>query len=473
MQATRHFWATALVGLLFSLLAVGGAQPAVLIGVAGVGTWLIATAWNAARTFQTLGSELTVEYTLETATTYVDSTTTATVTVTRPAATANTPVSVTVTLPPGLQLATSTPQPLTLAAGETTATRSLPIHTTVAGQFELPEPTIELSDVLGLYTETIPTTTGPRLTVLPPEPAVHIGKGGQSYGSAFGEHSTDRPGPGIAVRELRQYTAEEDAINIDWKSTARLGEPYVRETEGETDRHTALLVDHRAATGQSAGTETPLEYIREAALAMTAGAVDAGDPLSLWTVGADGITETIAPGSTPTTYNRVRSALLALEPTGTAGRRPPSARTQSLTETLPTDSQIGETLRPYAATTARDGVLDDVFLKAVQRARQELGTGAWLVLVTTDADPAQLRESVTVATAGGAAVLVLIVPTVLFGTNRLDAISDTYEAYTEFEELRRQLDNHPRVTALEVAPRERLQTVLSSNRSTHTPTGTQ
>jgi len=39
-------------------------------------------------------------------------------------------------------------------------------------------------------------------------------------------------------------------MNIDWKSTARLGEPYVRETEGETDRHTALLVDHRAHTGE-------------------------------------------------------------------------------------------------------------------------------------------------------------------------------------------------------------------------------
>lgn len=473
MQATRHFWATALVGLLFSLLAVGGAQPAALIGVAGVGVWLIATAWNAARTFRRLNSELTVEYTLETATTYVDSTPTATLTVTRSAEAAETPVSLTVALPPGLQLAAGTPRSLTLAAGETTATRKLPIHATVAGQFELPEPTIELSDTLGLYTETLSATTAPRLTVLPPEPAVHIGKGGQSYGSAFGEHPTDRPGPGIAVRELRQYLAGEDAMNIDWKSTARLGEPYVRETEGETDRHTTLVVDHRATTGQSARTETPLEYIREAALAMTAGAADAGDPLSLWTVGADGITETLAPGSTPTTYNRIRSALLALEPTGTTNRRSPSAGNRSLTETLPTDSQMGETLRPYVAATPQDGVQDDVFLKAVQRARQELGTGAWLVLVTTDADPAQLQESVTVATAGGATVLVLIVPTVLFETDRLDAIPDTYEAYTEFEELRRQLDNHPRVTALEVAPQERLQTLLSTTRSTHASTENQ
>jgi len=84
------------------------------------------------------------------------------------------------------------------------------------------------------------------------------------------------------------------------------------ETEGETDRHTALLVDHRAHTGESATEETPLEYIREAALAMTASAVGHSDPLSLWTVGDDGLTETLAAGSTPAAYTRVRSTLLGL-----------------------------------------------------------------------------------------------------------------------------------------------------------------
>jgi len=37
MQATRQFWATAAIGLLFSLLAIGGDQPVALIGVAGIG----------------------------------------------------------------------------------------------------------------------------------------------------------------------------------------------------------------------------------------------------------------------------------------------------------------------------------------------------------------------------------------------------------------------------------------------------
>jgi len=202
-------------------------------------------------------------------------------------------------LPAGLRRTTETAPSLTLGAGETEATVTVPLHADVAGEFTLPAPTVSLTDTFELYTEQLSRGPQPKLTVLPQTPTVHIGKGGKPYGNAFGEHSTDQPGPGIATRDLRQYIVGEDAMNIDWKSTARLGEPYVRETEGETDRHTALLVDHRAHTGESATEETPLEYIREAALAMTASAVGHSDPLSLWTVGDDGLTETLAAGSTP------------------------------------------------------------------------------------------------------------------------------------------------------------------------------
>jgi len=89
----------------------------------------------------------------------------------------------------------------------------------------------------------------------------------------------------------------------------------------------------------------------------------------------------------------------------------------------------------------------------------------WLVLVTTDADPMRLRESIKLATQGGTEVLVLIVPTVLFQRAHLETITEAYDAYTEFEQLRRELDSHPRVTALEVAPGDRLRTLLSVEQS--------
>ena len=466
MRATRRFWTTASVGILFSLLAVGGARPVALVGTVGAGTWLVATAWTAAHTFQQLDEGVTVEYTVETPTAQVGSTATATLTVTRPTKIAETPFVVSLALPPGIQFATETPQTIRLEPGETTATTVVTMETSVAGEFELPVPTLELVDPLALYTETIRRPVDPQLTVLPPEPTVHVGKGGEAYGNAFGEHPTDRPGPGIAVRELRQYLAGEDAMNIDWKSTARLGEPYVRETEGETDRHTALIVDHRAETAQAAGTEPPLEYIREAALALTTGASAAGDPVSLRTVGDEGITDAVPPGGDPSTYSRVQSALLHLKPTTTGPDRSWAAQTHRNTlDELPDDSRMAQTLQSYVTPTHRP-IADEPFVTAVKQTRNEFGTGAWFVLITTDEDPVQLQESVTAATAGGATVLVLIVPTVLFDNDQVGSIADAYDAYTVFEEFRKSLDAHPRVTALELAPGDRLQTVLSQKRNT-------
>lgn len=122
-------------------------------------------------------------------------------------------------------------------------------------------------------------------------------------------------------------------------------------------------------------------------------------------------------------------------------------------------------------TTVRNGgdgvksVREDAFVDAVYRARTQIGAGMWLVLVTTDADPMRLRESIKLATQGGTEVLVLIVPTVLFQRAHLETITEAYDAYTEFEQLRRELDSHPRVTALEVAPGDRLRTLLSVEQS--------
>jgi len=469
MQATRQFWATAAIGFLFSLLAVGGSQPIALIGVSGIGVWLIATAWNAVRSFQHLDESLEIEYTVDPSTTYVDTSATASLTVTRPADAAVTRVQVSPQLPVGLRHTAETASSIILDPGETEETVPVPLHTNTAGNFTLSAPTVSVTDPFELYTEQLSRGPQPELTVLPQTPTVHIGKGGKPYGNAFGEHSTDQPGPGVAARDLRQYIVGEAAINIDWKSTARLGEPYVRETEGETDRHTALLVDHRAHTGESATEETPLEYIREAALAMAASAVDNSDPLSLWTVGDGGLTETLAAGSTPAAYTRIRSTLLGLTPTSsTTNHRPaPTRQIRTVVESLDVETPARQTLQQYAteAATATKSVRDDAFVDAVHRARTQIDSDVWLVLITTDADPMRLRESIKLATQGGREVLVLIVPTVLFQRTRLDTITDAYDAYSEFEQLRRELDSHPRVTALEVAPGERLRTLLSVEQS--------
>lgn len=473
MRGTRRLWATAAVGIVYAGVAIAAGQPLALVGTVGIGTWLIGTAWAAENAFREFDTAADIAYSVESETTQVESTTTVTLSVSRPADTAETAVTVTPIVPAGVTVTGDVPT-LRLKPGETTATTAFPVRTAVAGVFTLSSPKVGLTDAAGLYTETIARGAAPTLTVLPRTPTVHIGKGGEAYGNAFGEHPTDRPGPGIAVRELRQYIAGEDAMNIDWKSTARLGEPYVRETEGETDRKTVLVVDHRSQTGEGGATEPPIEFAREAALAMTAGAVQANDPLSLWTVGDAGISERIVPGSDPGTYNQIRSSLFGLEPTpASPNTRTAQTEITEITQRLPDESAFAQTLHPF--TTRRMTQADhhgDGFTTAIKRVRSEFGADAWVVMITTDENPAQLRRSVQVATEGGAEVCVLIMPTVLFESEGLDTITQTYKQYMQFEELRRELDAHPRVVALELAPGDRLSAVLSARQQGEKQRGT-
>lgn len=468
MRFTRQFWTVTALGALFALLAVIADHPLALLGTVGIGAWLTGTAWSATKRFHTTVDNLRVEYTIDAATTQIDSTVTTTLKVTRPVSAANTALRVTPTFPPGMTVASDVNTTLTLSIDDTTAEVVIPVTPTVAGQFSLPAPQITLTDAFGLYRETIGADPKPEVTVLPETPTLHIGKSGEAYGNAFGEHETDQPGPGIAMRELRQYTTGEDAMNIDWKSTARLGEPYVRETEGETDRHTVLLVDHRERTGSGDQSLTPLEYIREAALGLTAGAIQTTDPVSLWAVGDTAITTTVAAGSDPTTYNRVRNTLLSLTPTETASghRVQHRLRNTQLQASTRDDTAFNRVLQAYMPrSNVVETIRDDAFIDAVHRARSQAGNGAWFVLFTTDHDPDRLRESVKIATKGGGEVLVFVVPTTLFETPDIDSVTETYTAYSEFEKLRRELDNHPRVTALELAPGDRLRALLAANES--------
>jgi len=56
-------------------------------------------------------------------------------------------------LPAGLRRTTETAPSLTLGAGETEATVTVPLHADVAGEFTLPAPTVSLTDTFELYTE--------------------------------------------------------------------------------------------------------------------------------------------------------------------------------------------------------------------------------------------------------------------------------------------------------------------------------
>src|SRR5262245_54415396 len=60
-----------------------------------------------------------------------------------------------------------------------------------------------------------------------------------------GRHASRIRGRGLAFEELRQYLPGDDIRTIDWRVTARIGEPFVRVYTEEKDRPALFVVDQR------------------------------------------------------------------------------------------------------------------------------------------------------------------------------------------------------------------------------------
>ena len=76
------------------------------------------------------------------------------------------------------------------------------------------------------------------LSFLPRQPARSI---------LNGRHASRLRGRGLNFEELRNYQPGDDIRTIDWKVTARTGEPHVRVYTEERDRPALLLVDQRVS----------------------------------------------------------------------------------------------------------------------------------------------------------------------------------------------------------------------------------
>ncbi|WP_420587054.1 DUF58 domain-containing protein [Ruegeria sp.] len=76
------------------------------------------------------------------------------------------------------------------------------------------------------------------ISLLPRQPARSI---------LNGRHASRLRGRGLNFEELRSYLPGDDIRTIDWKVTARTGEPHVRVYTEERDRPALLLVDQRVS----------------------------------------------------------------------------------------------------------------------------------------------------------------------------------------------------------------------------------
>ena len=74
---------------------------------------------------------------------------------------------------------------------------------------------------------------------------MHINGGYRPAGMLSGQHASRLRGSGLNFEELRQYQDGDNIRQIDSRTSARLGKPYVRVYSEETDRPVHIVVDQR------------------------------------------------------------------------------------------------------------------------------------------------------------------------------------------------------------------------------------
>lgn len=476
MHPTRRFWA---VSALCGFLAAYGlvlARPVALVGVAGVGGWLVATYARAVRGVAATDDAMTLATTLSRPQVAVDDEVRLTVraTLDRPSAVHT---AITVALPVAAETVERSARTIHLEPGMTEAETTIPVSLPVAGQFDLPALDVDYADPSGLTTASVERGETPTLTVEPRRPRnLHVGQGGERVAAAYGDHAADQTGSGLTPAELRQYVPGDAAGRIDWKATARLDSAYVREFEAETNRQTLLVCDHRSTMTVGRRGETMLDYAREVGLGICAAAKRASDPIGLYTVGEAGLTSRQEPSTAPERYRAVRRRLLELTPMdGPSGRSGAERGSEPVrltdvrtaTSRLAGDSsQFAARLRPYFETTEAyaQRLEGDPLYETVRRFGRRHAETTWTVFLTDDSRRNQLREAVRLASEGGDHVLVFLTPRVLFEQDALVDLDRAYERYVAFEEFRRELNRLRRVRAFEVGAGDRLEAVLGSRR---------
>lgn len=478
MRPTRRLWAIAGLAVGLAILAVVLGRPLALAGTVLIGAWILSQQYLFYRAVTALSDDLSVTQSPAQIGVRTDDTIPTTLT-----ATLDSPTRLACAVDGGLPTAASATDSfgLRLEPENTTASTTVNVHWPVAGRHTFDPATVTVTD--DLFEETIPVGSTPTVTVEPRGPRnLHVGESGDRIATAYGEHDAGRLGSGLEPAELREYVPGDTADRIDWNATARLGTPYVREFEAETDRKTILVVNHREALAHGHENETKLDYVREVALAIADSARQLGDPLGMVSVGDDGVTNRLDPTTKSGRYATIRRTILDLEPT--AGHKanntniPESVRNphsssktladvrRSLTALEGDDDTFARVVRPFYADrqTYVDRIDSDPLYTAVRTTLARETGRVFTVLCTDDSTPAELRETVKLASREGGTVLVLLAPTVLYEPGGLADVERAYERYVDFEELRRELARLDGVTALEVGPGDRLATVLSAGR---------
>lgn len=469
MHGTRRYWSGMGLAAALSAGAVLTTRPLLLVGAAMIGASLLAAQFVFVHALARTVEYLTVDAVADEESILTDETTTVTLRVND---LIGAPLWLTIEAQPPVATRVEGERTVALTAEQQrrAAQTSFEVTWPVTGTFGFEPPRVTVGDRYGLFREDVPVEprTSPTITVEARRPReIQIGSSGR-IGPTYGEHEADSIGSGLEPDVLRKYTTEDAASRIDWKTTARMTEPYVREYETDTDRETVLLMDTRACMAEGPPGETKLDYARQVGLALADSAHEYNDPLGLYVVNDEGLTTRMQPTAQRRQYVRVRERIRTLEsdakPDGesTPGRTP--AATRRVMAHLSDQSAFAQHLRPYLDDpgTHLQQIDRDPLFRTVQAHIRPLQGSLWTAIITDDTHRAELREAITLARRGNAHVLVFLAPSVLFESGGLSDVGTAYEEYLDFEQFRRQLARMNRVTVFEMGPGDRIDTVLTS-----------
>lgn len=482
MRPTRQTIAIGVLIVFIATMTIVLARPLLLAGTILISAWVLTRQHRFHSTLRQVNDSIAVDQSIERPAIRTDEGVPVTLDVSL-----DQPSSLALEVTGGVPVGASTDDRLIVSIGpdETRASKTVSAEWPVAGVHDFAQATVVATD--GFFTETIragPTpkvTVGARTSRFPDIESVV-----ERITISAGKHDTVRFGSGIEPIDVREYTPGDTLKRIDWNVTARLGKLYVRDFEAQTTRGTLLVVDHRTSLAVGAPAESKLDYLREVALATTDHVHRQGDPIGLLTIGNDGITGQLKPTSTSDKYETVRQRLLALEPVQSSER--PPHRSDTLGQQL-TDTNLRRRIERLEATARSSGFEDvlvpyyerqllyehrfeeDPFHSAVRSAVVRQHAPTRMILFTDDYNPVELYQAIKTARHGSNQVLVALAPTALFDTQGVIDITATSHRYAAFEEYRRSLERMERVDVVEVGPKDRFATLLSTMRQEYRSSG--
>lgn len=378
-------------------------------------------------------------------------------------------------------LLTTGRQPLPLAANHrggdpsTAVTGKTPVATTVtlefdvAGQYTVAPVELDCQDSHGWFATTLKAGAGTSVEIVPDVPDdVTVGQGTERFvlGDPGGQDDSHGSG-GVDPGELRPYQPGDSHAHIDWKTTARLGEVFVRKFETATDVETLVLLDRRATGTTDAVGRTQLDYLRQVALWLVEQAREQDRLIGVAIVDEDGVIDQLLPRSGPEHYRALIRRLYDLDaPDAVTGNRTVGVRdSRSPADTeLATDEESAFTaiLSSYFRTTEASvdhADRDPLFAAAKANIIRMTGTPR-VIILTTDAGRENLVKTAQLAARRGSQTTLFLAPEALFGRKALLDSSQAYRDYVDFESFRRQLHDVGNVTAYDIGPARQVNAVL-------------